>query len=68
MPITITDRMKLLLAGFEILRRDYHKKRIMCATNNGGWRIYEQGFRSNAHLDRRMKELLFHDDVIEDPQ
>jgi len=60
------DRMKLLRDGYDVLRRDYQRLVIKCATMQGGWGIYESGFKSKAHLDSRMSELLKFDNVIED--
>ena len=69
------DQVKVLKAGFTILRIeitpinnsiDYTRKIKYKNDGNREWRTYESGFPSNAALNKRMKELLEDEKMIED--
>jgi hypothetical protein len=65
--MTAKDQLKVLRAGFTIIREDIQnlkiKHKIKDLTN---WTTYESGFKSKAELRRRMDELLKLTKIIED--
>lgn len=65
--MTAQDQIKVLNAGFMILRRDYFRLKIKCKTKDfPEWRTLEKDFASKAEIDRRMTDLLKRRRVIED--
>lgn len=65
--MTAQDQIKVLNAGFMILRRDYFRLKIKCKTKDfTEWRTLEKDFASKAEIDRRMNDLLKRKKVIED--
>jgi len=64
--MTQRDRLKLLRAGFVILRRDYVAMKIRVFTGNGGWKVIANGFKSKADLDRQMEKYLYQENFVED--
>jgi len=69
--MTIQNNIKLLKAGFTILRRsEYPEVCIKKCVYRGGsivWVYYQRCFDSKAARDRMMKHLLRDDDkIIED--
>lgn len=67
MPLTNNDAQKLIKAGFTIIRADY--QRLVIKYKGKGqceWKDLEKGFLSRAGLERRMKELLKNDLIIND--
>jgi len=62
-----TDQIKVLDAGFVIIRRDHHNLLIKHKGKGGHeWKHLEKGFKSKAALDRRMAQLLTQKQIIED--
>lgn len=56
--MTQDDHMKLMHAGFRLIRADHHNLLIKVKRNyKYAWQILEKGFESKAAVDRRMKEL-----------
>lgn len=67
MPLTSKDQLKLIRAGFTIIRRDYQRLAIKHKTKDVlHWKTLRGGFQSKAALDREMKELLEVSSIIED--
>lgn len=65
--MTASDHMKIMRAGFQILRRDYQNLAIKQITaEHYNWRHFQTGFKSKAELDRRMKKLLEMELIVED--
>mgnify|MGYP001793141040 FL=1 len=57
--MTQNDHLKLLKAGFTIIRRDYQRLVIKCKMGERTqWHDLEKGFAFKAALDRKAKELL----------
>ncbi|RHB24083.1 hypothetical protein [Bacteroides stercoris] len=63
----IDDQVKLIKAGFEIVRRDdYPSPRIkMCTGINGGWKTYKK-FETKAERDKAFSLLLKDEKIIAD--
>lgn len=63
----IDDQVKLIKAGFEIVRKDdYPSPRIkMCTGINGGWRTYKK-FETKAERDKAFSLLLKDEKIIAD--
>lgn len=67
MPLHTRDILKLLKAGFTVIRADNENLKIKHKTKNViDWTTYESGFKSKAELRRRMDELLKLTKIIED--
>lgn len=65
--MTAKDQLKLLGAGFMILRADYFRLQIKCKTfANHDWKIAEKGFKTKTEMSSRMKELLEDLHTVED--
>lgn len=64
--MTQSDQLKVLNAGFTIIRADLFRMAIKTKKSGFDWRILEKGFPSKAALERRMKELLKDPQTIED--
>lgn len=64
--MTQADQLKVLNAGFTIIRADLFRMAIKIKKSGFDWRILEKGFASKAALERRMKELLKDPQTIED--
>ncbi|MCZ2084136.1 MAG: hypothetical protein LC112_07660 [Flavobacteriales bacterium] len=65
--MTQKDQEKIMRIGFQIIRRDYQNLLIKQKdAKNSNWHNLESGFASKAALDRRMKELLELDLIVED--
>lgn len=65
--MTSKDQLKVMRAGFIIVRKCYNEKHIKFKNKeNLHWKIMESGFLSNAALDRKMNELLKQGLIIED--
>ncbi|MBP9998657.1 MAG: hypothetical protein KBS67_05375 [Bacteroidales bacterium] len=64
----ISSTRKVIAAGFRIIRcDDYPSIRIKERTGqNAAWVTLESGFQSKAARDRRFKELLKDQRIIED--
>lgn len=67
MPLHTRDILKLLKAGFTVIRADNENLKIKHKTKNvTDWTTYESGFNSKAELRRRMDDLLKLTKIIED--
>lgn len=67
MPLHSRDVLKIIKAGFTILRADNENLKIKHKTKNvHDWTTYESGFKSKAELRRRMDDLLKLTKIIED--
>lgn len=65
--MTQKDQIKLLGAGFMIIRADYFRLQIKCKTfANADWKIAEKGFKTKLAMSNRMKELLQDLHTVED--
>lgn len=64
--MTQADQLKIIKAGFTIIRADLFRMAIKTKKGSFEWRTLEKGFPSKAALDRRMKELLKDSHTIED--
>ena len=62
------SRNKVMKAGFAIIRSDDQPSpRIKIMVDSfGNWKTLERDFKSKAARDRRFKELLREDNVIND--
>lgn len=60
------DQLKVTKSGFTIIRADFDNLRIKHKTGFQDWSTLEKDFKSKAALQRRMKELLENEDIIED--
>lgn len=62
------SRIKVMKAGFSIIRADdYPSPRIKVLVNScGDYKTLEAGFKSKAARDRRFKELMKEDNIIND--
>lgn len=65
-----TNQQKLLNAGFIIIRREINqqlgRKIKYKSSQQREWATLEKDFKSDAAVDRRMKELLIHPLTVED--
>lgn len=67
-----TDRLKVILAGITIIRSREdgrmgdQKPYIVFSSDGCFWKRMEGPFTSKASRNRRMKELLLDDKIIED--
>lgn len=64
--MTQSDQIKIINAGFTIIRADLFRMAIKTKKGSFEWRTLEKGFPSKAALERRMKELLTDPKTIED--
>jgi hypothetical protein len=64
--MTAKDQQKLMRKGFTIIRADLFRLTIKTKQSQQDWKILEKGFTSKAAVERRMKELLKDDFIIED--
>jgi len=68
------DHFKLIKAGFTIIRKEvthivsheYDRKIKAKDANQTEWHTLEKGFKTTAELDRKMKDLLKNNFVVED--
>ena len=60
------DQLKVTRSGFRIIRADYENMRIKHKTGEQDWSTLEKDFKSKASLQRRMKEWLENELIIED--
>lgn len=60
------DQLKITKSGFTIIRADYENMRIKHKTGEQDWSTFEKDFKSKAALQRRMKELLEINLIVED--
>lgn len=61
------DQLKVIRAGFTIIRADEHHLALKYKDkNNENWKILRSGFPSKAALDREKKEFLKMNLYIED--
>ena len=68
------DQVKVLKAGFTIIRKEVthvvgnmYKRKIKAKTKEQReWHTLEENFRSEFAINRRIKEMLENDSVIED--
>lgn len=61
------DQLKILDAGFIIIRADESNLRIKAKTlARPEWHTYEKGFKSKAELRRRIKQLRDKWSIVED--
>lgn len=61
------DQIKVMEAGFTIIRADLHQLIIKAKDKrNPNWVTWERGFKTKAALLRRMKTALQNDYTIED--
>lgn len=61
------SRIKVMKAGFSIIRADdYPSPRIKVLVNSCDYKTLETGFKSKAARDRRFKELMKEDNIIND--
>ena len=66
-----TNQMKLIAAGFTIIRREHFNMNGQLRIKYKGkgsheWKTLEKGFASKAALERRMNELLKDPMTVED--
>lgn len=67
MPLHTRDVLKLLKAGFTIIRADNINLKIKCKTSsNPEWTTLEKDFTSKAAVRRKMDEMLKMTAIIED--
>lgn len=65
--MTAKDQLKLIVAGFTIIRSDEHNLLIKFKDkHHSNWNILSQGFKSKAELKRKIDELLKDVKTIED--
>lgn len=65
--MTSKDQLKLLKAGFTIIRSDEHNLLIKFKDNEHlNWTVLKNGFVSKAALKREMEKLLNMNLIIED--
>lgn len=64
--MTQSDQIKVINAGFTIIRADMFRMSIKSKGGDFEWRTFEKGFASKAAIQRRMKELLSNPKIIED--
>lgn len=65
--MTSKDQLKLLKAGFRIIRSDEHNLLIKFKDNEHlNWTVLKNGFVSKAALKREMEKLLNLSIIIED--
>lgn len=63
--MTAFDQMKLLNAGFMIIRRDENRRVIKAKTiHKPEWNIIER-FNTKSHLANRMKGILQNPKIVE---
>ena len=64
--MNVKDQLKIINAGFRIIRADEQNLRIKEKSFVGmEWRTFEKGFASKAALGRRVRELLESNKIIE---
>lgn len=69
MPLHSRDVLKLLKAGFTIIRADNINLKIKCKSYDNRtpeWTTLEKDFTSKAAVRRKMDELLENKKIIED--
>lgn len=67
MALSQNDQIKLIKAGFTIIRADLQRLAIKHKSNGRyDWRDLEKGFASRAALQRRIYELLKDNKIILD--
>lgn len=67
MPLHSRDVLKLLKAGFTIIRADNENLKIKCkAKDNVNWTNIRRDFKSKAELRREMDVMLKMSSIIED--
>jgi hypothetical protein len=67
MPLHQRDQLKLIRAGFTIIRADYQNLLIKHKTYGVlHWKTLKSGFASKAALDREMNQLLTISTIIND--
>lgn len=67
MALSSKDQIKIINAGFTIIRADYERKVIKHKTfGQLEWKDMEKGFSSRAAVIRRMNELLEKKEIITD--
>jgi len=60
------DQLKLINAGFILIRADYGRLAIKHKTKGiHDWKTLDAGYTSKVALDRKMKELLKISNIIE---
>lgn len=65
--MTAKDQLKLLNAGFTIIRKNETDLCIKYKSRDApDWRILAKGFASRAALNRRMNEFLIDEKTVED--
>ncbi len=65
--MTQRDQMKLLEAGYTLIRRNYTKMAItQKTTHRWDWHVRESGFTTKKHLNEQADSLLMDPMVIED--
>lgn len=65
--MTSKDQLKVLKAGFKIIRSDEHNLLIKFKDiNHLNWTVLNNGAKSKAELKRRMNDLLTDIKTIED--
>lgn len=64
--MTQSDQLKVIKAGFTIIRADLFRMVIKTKRGSFEWRTLEKGFASKAAIQRRMIELLCDSKTIED--
>ncbi len=65
--MTAKDQLKVIRAGFTIIRSDEHNLLIKFKDkHHSNWNVLSQGFKSKAELNRRMNDLLTDIKTIED--
>lgn len=65
--MTQKDQLKVINAGFTIIRADYFRMQIKyknCMRTE--WKALEKDFKTKIALETRMKELLEEPNIIED--
>lgn len=65
--MTQKDQLKVMNAGFLIIRADMFRMQIKYKSRKKmDWSILEKDFKTKKALQERMKELLDETDIIED--
>lgn len=65
--MTAKDQVKVINAGFRIIRSDMHRFQIKVKDENSqNWSVLYNGMTSKAAVERKMKELLMQEKTIED--
>ncbi len=60
------DQMKIIKAGFTIIREDEINLRIKKKVDSHAWATFKSGFKNITAMRKEMKQLLQLNNVVED--